>query len=224
MLAETDEPFQQLQHLNFHDGWWKNVITEDTWLGLALLSGLCHSIDSCSNRQVSQSLKLQKMPFGMSAMPLSGYLVLKKVGSDIERGKRLRVRRAILCYLYGAMFQTDYSHEKEKKEMSQPTIVHHAESTSPWQCNVHHCCLREARYLMNHIFDIQEASTSFLTSRWHLEVSVLLHNTATVTWGTFSMIFSHHFSGPQISIDPDRSQALSALIGQCVNNKLYLQP
>ena len=53
---------------------------------------------------------------------------------------------------------SDYSHEKEKKEKSQPTVVHHAKSTSPsntWQRNVHHYCLREARYLMNHIFDIQ---------------------------------------------------------------------
>ena len=31
-LGETDEPFQ---HLNFHDGWWKIMIIEETRLWLA---------------------------------------------------------------------------------------------------------------------------------------------------------------------------------------------
>jgi len=35
---------------------------------------------------------------------------------------------------------SDYSHEKEKEEKSsQPTVVHHAESTNPsntWQCTI----------------------------------------------------------------------------------------
>ena len=65
-------------------------------------------------------------------------------------------------------------------------------STSPsntWQCNVHHYCLREARYLMNHIFDIQWSLHIPMTpSPW--SVCVLLHNTATVTWGTFFLTTS----------------------------------
>jgi len=54
------------------------MITEDTWLWLALLSRLCHSIDSCSHKQVSQSLKLQKMLFGMSV--LNQWILGTKIG------------------------------------------------------------------------------------------------------------------------------------------------
>jgi len=109
MLAETDEPFQ---HLNFHDGWWKNMITEDTWLWLALLSRLCHSIDSCAHRQVSQSFRKCYLVCRFYA----NQWILGWVGSDIERGKRLRVRRAILCHLYGVMFQIMATRKKKKKK------------------------------------------------------------------------------------------------------------
>ena len=112
MLAETNEPFQ---HLNFHDGWWKNMITEDTWLGLALLSRLCHSIDSCAHRQVLQSLKLQKMLFGMSVL-------CQSVDTWISRS-RLRIRRAILCYLYGVMFQIIATGKKKKSRHSQRSYI-----------------------------------------------------------------------------------------------------
>ena len=41
--AKTDKPSQPL---NFHDGRWRIVISEGTWVWLALFSRLCHSIDS----------------------------------------------------------------------------------------------------------------------------------------------------------------------------------
>ena len=48
----------------------------------------------------------------VGSMPISGYWV----GSDIERGKRLRVRRAILCHLYGVMFQIMATRKKKKRK------------------------------------------------------------------------------------------------------------
>jgi len=57
-----------------------------------------------------------------------------------------------------------------------------------WQCNAHDYCLREARWLINHIFDIQWS----LPTSWCLEASACTFNsysTATVTWDTFSVIF-----------------------------------
>ena len=54
-----------------------------------------------------------------------------------------------------------------------------------WRCNAHHYCLREARWLMNHVFDMQW-SLRFFTSWWHiLGASVYdfdFHNTATMTF------------------------------------------
>jgi len=48
---------------------------------------------------------------------------------------------------------------------------------------------------------------------WHLlEASVYAidsHNTAAAAWGTFSEIFSHHFPGPQTSIDFSAARMLS---------------
>ena len=170
MLTETDGPFQ---HLNFHDGWWKNMITEDTWLWLALLSRLCHSIDSCAHRQVSQSF----IKCYLVCRFYANQWILGWVGSDIERGKRLRVRRAILCYLYGVMFQIIVTRKKKKKSHSQRSYVMSTSPSNTWQCTI--------------VFEKQDiwwitsliSSGASTPSPW--SVCVLLHNTATVTWGIF---------------------------------------
>jgi len=170
MLTETDGPFQ---HLNFHDGWWKNMITEDTWLWLALLSRLCHSIDSCAHRQVSQSF----IKCYLVCRFYADQWILGWVGSDIERGKRLRVRRAILCYLYGVMFQIIVTRKKKKKSHSQRSYVMSTSPSNTWQCTI--------------VFEKQDiwwitsliSSGASTPSPW--SVCVLLHNTATVTWGIF---------------------------------------
>ena len=67
--VETDEPFTGP---NFHNGWWRIMITEVTRLWLTLFSRLCHSID----RQVSQSEASENAIQDLSSMSISGYLAV----------------------------------------------------------------------------------------------------------------------------------------------------
>jgi len=67
--VETDEPFTGP---NFHNVWWRIMITEGTRLWLTLFSRLCHSID----RQVSQSEASENAIQDLSSMSISGYLAV----------------------------------------------------------------------------------------------------------------------------------------------------
>ena len=72
-----------------------------------------------------------------------------------------------------------------------------------------------------------EASTSFLPSWWHLlEASGGAfdpHNTATTTWGAFSVIFSHHFSGPQTSSPVSTTPTSSVFLFVDLTDRALLQ-
>jgi len=100
------ETHEQFQHLSFHDGWWKNMTTERTWLWLTLFSRIYHLIDSWWKRCSEKSR--------------AGKSAIQDLGSMSTSG-----------------------------------------------CNAHDDCLREARWLINHIFDIQWSLFLITQPPWH---------------------------------------------------------